>query len=193
MSATVAINDRNRANAQHSTGPKSDEGKRRVAQNARTLGLCVADGTLEQEDPQDLAEIIAGYTLEYCPRGILDCEMVRQISMATHRLRRLERIETAIMHRDEIAHTRFEADVILAKAFQNDQMPSLLRARAAAERSFHRAYKALEERKSKRVFDRAPPPELRIEPNLKHAPMTIKPVLQNKPSADAPAATQPPG
>ncbi len=45
------VNIRNRANAQHSTGPRSESGKQRSARNALTHGLTARTAVLPSEDP----------------------------------------------------------------------------------------------------------------------------------------------
>jgi len=180
MAANPSILERNRANAQHSTGPKSDEGKQKVSQNARKYGLFVCDHTLEQEDPQEYAELLAGYIAQYCPLGVLEEELVRQITSATHRLRRLDRIESAAMFSESIAHTRHEASVIMMERFTNiaDLLAKLGRARYQAERAFQRAYKDLEERRKNRLTKRTPPESIEIERDVRHQPISqFKPKL----------------
>jgi hypothetical protein len=191
MSANTAILERNRANAQHSTGPRSDEGKRKVSANARKYGLFVCDHTLEQEDPQEYAELLAGYIAQYCPLGVLEEELVRQITSATHRLRRLDRIESAAMFSESIAHTRHEASVIMMERFTNiaDLLAKLGRARYQAERAFQRAYKDLEERRRNRLTTRTPPESIEIERDVRHQPVSqFKPKLYRPP---APVSTDP--
>jgi hypothetical protein len=185
MSANPAVLERNRANAQHSTGPKSDEGKQKVSQNARKYGLFVCDHTLEQEDPQEYAELLAGYIAQYCPLGVLEEELVRQITSATHRLRRLDRIESAAMFSESIAHTRHEASVIMMERFTNiaDLLAKLGRARYQAERAFQRAYKDLEERRRNRWTKRTPPEAIEIERDVRHQPISqFKPKLAPVPA-----------
>ena len=96
----------NRANAQHSTGPKTPEGKAKSAQNSRRYGLFVSDNTLEQENPQEFADLFASYIADYCPTAGIEMELVRQLVSSTWRLRRLDRIETARLNSEEDPETR---------------------------------------------------------------------------------------
>ena len=169
MSANSDILERNRINAQNSTGPKTPEGKQIVSQNARKLGLFVADSTLEQEDPSEFAGILAGYMTDYAPQGEIETELVRQLTVATHRLRRLERVETGVMYAEDEPNIRLDADIILSKIFIDrlDIIDSIDRARGRAERSFNRVYKDLEARKAARIEPRPVPMLAQILLNMK--------------------------
>ncbi len=170
------ILERNRTNAQHSTGPTTPEGKQRVSQNARKLGLFVSDSTVEQEDPGEFAAILAGYTAEYCPLTCSEGELVRQLTVSTHRLRRLDRIETAALFTHDIAHTRHEGGLIISERFDaySNLLEKVERARMRAERSFNRCYKELEARKSRRPTPRTPPLDVEIEVDTRHEPIRLQ-------------------
>ena len=169
MSANNDILERNRINAQNSTGPKTPEGKQKVSQNARKLGLFVADSTLEQEDPREFADLLAGYMTDYAPEGEIETELVRQLTASTHRLRRLERIETGLMYTEDEPDIRLDADVIIAKIFmaRSKFIEQVERARGRAERSFNRVYKDLETRKATRTEPRPTPMLAQIVLNMK--------------------------
>ena len=175
MSANIDVNkpvdltERNRANAQHSTGPKTPEGKLKVSQNARKLGIFVADSTLEQEDPREFADTLAGYMTDYTPQGEIETELVRQLTAATHRLRRLERIETGVMYTDDAPKTRVDGDIIMGKIYMERArvIDQVERARFRAERSFNRVYKDLEARKAARPEPRPIPMLAQIVLNMK--------------------------
>ena len=172
MSVNSDIVERNRANAEHSTGPKTPEGKAKVSQNARKLGIFVADSTLEQEDPQEFADILAGYNNDYAPEGEIELELVRQLTVATHRLRRFERIETGIMYAEDDPDIRMDSTMVIAQLYkQNDQvLQTLDRARGRAERTFNRVYKELETRKAARSTPRPAPLQTQIVLDMKEEP-----------------------
>lgn len=178
MLTPTPITQRNRVNAQHATGPKTPAGKAKSSQNARKFGLFVSDATLELEDPNEFATILAEYIADYLPYPGIETELVRQLSVATHRLRRLDRIENAALFTEAVAHTRHEANVLIEESFERSfaLMEKIMRARAAAERSFNRVYKDLEARKAERVSTPASPKRLEIEVDTRH-----QPILQNEP------------
>ena len=84
----------NRRNAQHSTGPRTESGKARVAQNARRHGLLAKEAVLPEEDPQQYLELCAALHEEHQPATPLEEFCVEQMASAQWRLRRLVRIET---------------------------------------------------------------------------------------------------
>jgi hypothetical protein len=194
VSTNSDILNRNRTNAQNSSGPRTPEGKQKVSQNARKLGLWVADATLEAETPEDLAQILAGYVSEYNPQGPIEDELIRQLTMATHRLRRYERIETVVLDcAGPAPETRCETNRVIAKNIDDYRHPHILRARRAAELAFERAYRHIEARKAARVVDPTPVRDLPIETDLKHAPVDpgTFAILRNKPKSTEIQPTDP--
>ena len=87
----------NRNNAKKSTGPRTEEGKARVAQNALKHGLLAGDAVLPGEDPAEFEAQLAALEADIQPVGALERELVRQIADAQWRMRRLSRLETAYL------------------------------------------------------------------------------------------------
>jgi hypothetical protein len=110
---------------------------------------------LEREDPREYAGLLAGFIAEYRPQGGLEQELVRQITSATHRLRRLDRVENAAMVAESMAHSSGGSAAIAMERFTSlaALLARLGRARIQAERAFNRAYKDLEERRACRVAE----------------------------------------
>src|SRR5437868_5116294 len=84
----------NRRNAQHSTGPRTPEGKARTAQNARTHGLMSGELLTPFEEEDVLLSHAKAIQQHYAPQSEPECILVEQIIAATWRLRRIRRIET---------------------------------------------------------------------------------------------------
>jgi hypothetical protein len=59
----------NRANAQHSTGPRTDEGKLRASQNALRHGLCASIPIMHDEGDQDNDKLLDALREEFQPVG----------------------------------------------------------------------------------------------------------------------------
>jgi hypothetical protein len=93
--------------------------------------------TLEPEDPREYADLLAGYIAEYAPTSSLEHELVRQMTSATHRLRRLDRIENAAMFTESTAHAPGAAGMERFTTI-TDLCAKLSRARTQAERAFNR-------------------------------------------------------
>lgn len=88
----------NRRNAQHSTGPKSSQGKSASRLNALKHGLLarqvVARGYFFEESPHEFKTLSREYHENLAPVGPLEEMLVNQIIMAVWRLRRVRTAET---------------------------------------------------------------------------------------------------
>ena len=87
----------NRNNAKQSTGPRTEEGKARVAKNALKHGLLARDTVLPGEDPADFDRQLSALEADIQPGNSLEFELVRQIADAQWRMRRLTRLETGFL------------------------------------------------------------------------------------------------
>ena len=92
--ATPAQIEANRANAQQSTGRRTSEGQQRSRAAVTRPGLRVSDAVLRQEQPDEYARLLAGYTAAFAPKPhSSEEELVRQLTFATLRLHRLDKAE----------------------------------------------------------------------------------------------------
>jgi hypothetical protein len=80
--ATPAQIAANRANAQHSTGPRTDEGKLRASQNALRHGLCAGIPIMHDEDDGSGDQILDALREEFQPVG--PTEEILVYKMAEH-------------------------------------------------------------------------------------------------------------
>jgi hypothetical protein len=87
----------NRNNAKQSTGPRTEEGKAHVSQNALKHGLLARDAVLPGEDPAEFAAQLTALEDDIRPTDALEHELVRQIADAQWRMRRLTRLETGYL------------------------------------------------------------------------------------------------
>ncbi len=94
---TKAQINANRNNAKKSTGPRSEEGKARVAKNALKHGLLARDTVLPGEDPAEFDSQLSALEADIRPANSLEFELVRQIADAQWRMRRLTRLETGFL------------------------------------------------------------------------------------------------
>ena len=95
--ATKAQIRANRKNAKKSTGPRTNEGKARSAQNPLKHGLLARDAVLPDEDPADFDRQLCDLEDTIEPKNALEFALVRQIADAEWRLRRLTRLETGYL------------------------------------------------------------------------------------------------
>jgi hypothetical protein len=88
----------NRANALHSTGPKTREGKVAVRLNAIRHGLLARDAVLPGEDSDAYEELWNEVRAELSPVGPIEELLVERAVNEMWRLRRATRAETALYH-----------------------------------------------------------------------------------------------
>ena len=89
----------NRANAQHSTGPRTEAGKRRSAMNALTHGLTASSPVIHSEDPAAFETLRRQLTEEFQPKTASESQLVRQIADTTWRLNRIPLLEAGLLDR----------------------------------------------------------------------------------------------
>ena len=87
----------NRRNAQLSTGPKSPEGKAIVSRNAQKHGLASRRVVFPEENRQDFLDLLAACRSDLRPAGAFEESLVCQLVAAEWRLRRVARLETALL------------------------------------------------------------------------------------------------
>jgi hypothetical protein len=88
----------NRANARHSTGPKTPEGKAAVRLNAFRHGLLARDVVLPGEDTDAFEDRWNQVRADLLPVGPIEEFLVDQVVNAMWRLQRLRRAESALLH-----------------------------------------------------------------------------------------------
>jgi hypothetical protein len=87
----------NRANALHSTGPKTQEGKAVVRLNALRHGLLARDVVLPGEDADAFEDLLNQVRAELSPVGPIEELLVDRVVNIMWRLRRLAGAETALV------------------------------------------------------------------------------------------------
>ncbi len=88
----------NRANAQLSTGPRSEEGKQRSAQNALTHGLS-AQLLVPTEDQQTYEQHQQSFIDDLNPQSPLQLFMVQRLALLTRKLHKCSQAEANITNR----------------------------------------------------------------------------------------------
>src|SRR5260370_35651400 len=84
----------NQANAQHSTGPKTPEGKAKSAENSRTHGFCSKENLVAAEDKEEFDQMAEGYQVDLSPEGEIEQTLANEIVSAAWQLRRMRRMDT---------------------------------------------------------------------------------------------------
>jgi hypothetical protein len=108
MSATATVQldhpttDRasiNRANSQHSTGPRTDAGKQRSSLNAIRHGLTAQTAVLPSEDPAAYKQHCRQFLDEHQPATPTETHLVQELADTSWRLRRIPLLEADLLAR----------------------------------------------------------------------------------------------
>jgi hypothetical protein len=125
----------NQANARHSTGPKTPEGKARSAANSRTHGFCSDEILVAAEQKEEFDKMAEGYHFDLAPEGEIEQTLCDEIVAAAWQLRRMRRMETEACSGHD-SYTAILDDEILQK-----KLDRLARHKTRIERTFHRCLK----------------------------------------------------
>jgi len=120
----------NQANAQRSTGPRTQEGKAAASQNARKHGLACSDETLARTYSAEYQALVSNYLFVFEPQDQVMTDLVHEMTSARLRLDRVTQLETIALQNEPT----LDQLVTLQK---------LERYRKSAEASYHRALKKL--------------------------------------------------
>jgi hypothetical protein len=92
----VTAIEKNRRNAQRSTGPRSQAGKAAASRNALRHGLTAGAALIPGEDPAAFEGMAARLREELAPVGELEVQLTARMAAALWRLHRLGRVEAGI-------------------------------------------------------------------------------------------------
>ena len=87
----------NRANAQLSTGPKTETGKKKSSLHALRHGLTGQIVVMPTEDLQAYQSHLASFTDEYTPKGATEAHLVQALADTSWRLNRVAALETNLL------------------------------------------------------------------------------------------------
>ena len=149
--ATPAQIDANRRNAQHSTGPRTPQGKERSSRNATTFGLFCSRLLLPDEDPAELDALRAGIFDRLDPADTLEGVSAERVVAAAWRLRRALSGEAAVFARWK--SRRMTAAQALAAQYPMEDLDRLQKHVAALERAMDRAVAELRRLQQSREAD----------------------------------------
>ncbi len=158
MSATLKQIDANRANAAHSTGPRTPQGKAASAQNATSHGLFAAVLVVHHWESQTAFDDLRNdYLIRFQPIDRVERDLVDRLIDSTWRRNRILSIETTLLDLEiAVMDPKVEDDfresgsglLRVALAFRERHgertWDSIQRYLAQTERSYHRALRDLE-------------------------------------------------
>ena len=146
--STLAQITANQANAQASTGPRTQDGKANSSQNAIKLGLFSGDYVRPAE--QSLYDELNDSILrEVAPVGILELNLASEMRRAMWRLRRCGEVEAALANKFEHVDSMEAWDKLI-----DHTQKSVDRARSQAHRLLHKCTAELRRLQTERQFRR---------------------------------------
>ena len=151
----------NKANAQHSTGPRTEAGKAAVSQNATKHGLTSKNFIIQPGREAEFTEFSDNLRAEFQPEGHYQDFLFRQLLLAAWNMERCSQAEAAL-------HTGAATDPLLVQA-NAAQLKLLVLYRSRAERSFSQTVKELRHVQTEMFY--------RTETGL---PEDISPVVETK-------------
>ena len=122
----------NAANAQHSTGPRTPEGRARSSQNARTHGLTARDLVIAPNEREEFEELRNDYQASVQPQDAIQQSEFELLVGAAWNLRRIRRMEV-----------RACSDTTRTAEELEKELDRLVRYKTCIERTFHRSLKEL--------------------------------------------------
>jgi hypothetical protein len=141
--ATIAQITANQANAQHSTGPKTPEGKARVAQNAVRHGLTSTRLVVRKDEHEEFAGFRDALVAELDPQGAVEQVTFDDLLHAAWNLHRFRRIEAEISRGNPDDFTDPDSFAVLDR---------LSRYQARAQRAYYRAVGELRKLQTNRAL-----------------------------------------
>ena len=122
----------NAANAQHSTGPRTPEGRARSSQNAGTHGLTARDVLIASDEREEFEELLSDYQTDVQPQGAAQQSLFDDLVAAAWDLRRIRRMQV-----------RACSDTTRTAEQLEKELDRLVRYKTCIERTFHRSLKEL--------------------------------------------------
>ena len=139
---SAAQTEANRANAQHSTGPKTPEGKQRVSANALKHGLSAREINVGDDERETFDEFHASLIEEIAPDGAVQTTIFNQIVHSAWNLRRARIMEAELSQTGDPL-----TDDVLAR-----KLDRLSAHQTRLDRAFHRGLREIKALQTNRVF-----------------------------------------
>jgi hypothetical protein len=111
----------NQANARRSTGPRTRTGKRIVGLNSTKHGLLARSNVLPGEDQGEFESLRVAVHADLSPSGPVEAFLVDRVINTLWRLRRFERVETALL-RHRIATNKLEELAADMRAYERSNL-----------------------------------------------------------------------
>jgi hypothetical protein len=144
--ATQAQNIANSANAQHSTGPKSEAGKLAVARNSLSHGLSSNKfAVLPHEDAAEFENLRCALHADFAPGSTAEIFLVEELARAQWKLQRVAAMEQALFGSEGDLTRWFKED-----CSKDEVLLKLSRYEGNARRAWYKALAELRKIRSER-------------------------------------------
>ncbi|WP_321472627.1 SEC-C domain-containing protein [uncultured Paludibaculum sp.] len=192
--ASAAQITANRANAQHSTGPRSEQGKARSAQNNLRYGFRSQSVLLPGDDPAEYEQLLAELTGHFDPEDLTTQRIVREMADAEWRLRRVRAHQEVLLTAkiEELAATRPTLTPIHLQALAFESLhreatfTRFLTYEAKFERQYDRAFKTWMQTREKATRHQAREIRNQLEAVLGGPNWTDEPNARQEPAPATP-------
>jgi hypothetical protein len=144
----------NAANAQHSTGPRTPEGKARSSHNASKHGLTAREVVIAPGEQPEFDDLLANFQADVKPQGAIQQTLFNQLVSAAWNLRRIARMEASLC-------AAVSNKGLLANHDLQIQLDRLARHHTRLERSFRHCLKELKLLQTNAVIQSSLPAPLR--------------------------------
>lgn len=168
----------NRANAQLSTGPRTESGKAASSQNARSHGLTARELVVEPEELDIFAGFVADHRASLQPQGSIEEALFDMILHALWNMRRIRRLETPLLRS---MHSPMPDPDATSK------LDRYARYYQRFERSFHRSLKELRTLQTHRAVSGV----VQVEESGAGKSVLINPVVVSRAKRTQSVASQP--
>ena len=140
----------NRENAQHSTGPKTPEGKARISANALKTGFFANVERLNPHDSPAYQSTVEDLRMGLQPDGPVEEQLIRELAMFRARLLRLEAAEYALICSEMETNTGDAREVAAAYLNNAAALEHLQKAEVHLRRAYNRTWDRLERMQKER-------------------------------------------
>ena len=172
----------NQQNAKKSTGPRTAAGKAAVAQNARQHGLSGSFSILAHEDSAEFHALLDQYRAEFKPASADETFLVEQMAQSRWTLARARRIEAQLMNQlagQPAQPDNPDASIAAELLARSGSAPATVQRYAtAAERSYFRARRELQQGRSREFRNKANEAQAWLQSELRNSVPPQLPSLQ---------------
>ena len=153
MSFSQARLEANRANSRHSTGPKTEEGKARSAQNSFKHGFTAKHLIIAEDEQETCDSLHQGLRTELRPQGCLEETLFAQLLHAAWTLHRIKEMEAALFLKGGIDNPEV-----------GKTLDRIMRYQRLHTSNYHKALKALTDQQTRRLMTERIGQDLLLEP-----------------------------